>query len=110
MIGDYYDFARFVAENHNSYICVRGFSRANIGKFITMTNKLMSTNIQPIRFESSSSLAKHEVHLFIKQRKLKALREKIDTNGEIESTRQYLTIVNSVINKDKHNSRVKIIQ
>ena len=110
LVGNCCDFASFIAVNHNSCICIRGFSHSDIEHFITLTNKLSGINIRFIRFNNNSSLAKYERHIFDKQRKMKELREKIDENGEIKSTKQYLTIANSIINKDRHNSRIKIIQ
>ena len=100
----------FVIANENSYICIRGFSRANIGHFIRMINELKGTNIKPIKFKSKLSEAQYERHLLTKEQRIKDLNQKLDASGEVESTHQYMKIANSVFRERKHKSRVKIMQ
>ena len=44
-IGDYISFMDFVLEHKNSFICIRGFSKAYIGHFISNINKLVECNL-----------------------------------------------------------------
>lgn len=52
IIGNYDKLMDFIVANKNSYICIRGFSRAVIGQFIRMINELRGTNIKPVEFEN----------------------------------------------------------
>ena len=110
VIENYNALMDFVIANENSYICVRGFSRANIRHFIKMINELKGINIKPVKFKSKLSEAQYERHLFTKEQRIYDLNQKLDVNGEIESAHQYMKIANSVFSKGKHKSRVKIIQ
>lgn len=110
VIENYNALMDFVIANENSYICVRGFSRANIRHFIKMINELKGVNIKPVKFKSKLSEAQYERHLLTKEQRIYDLNQKLDVNGEIESAHQYMKMANSVFSKGKHKSRVKIIQ
>lgn len=110
VIGDYNALMDFVVANENSYICIRGFSRANIGHFIRMINELKGTNIKPVKFKSKLSEAQYERHILTKEQRIEDLNQKLDTIDEIESTEQYMKIANSVFDERKHKSRAKIMQ
>lgn len=110
VIENYNALMDFVIANENSYICVRGFSRANIRHFIKIINELKGVNIKPVKFKSKLSEAQYERHLLTKEQRIYDLNQKLDVNGEIESAHQYMKMANSVFSEGKHKSRVKIIQ
>ena len=100
----------FVAANENSYICIRGFSRANIGHFIRMINELKGINIKSVKFKSKLSEAQYERHLLTKEQRIDDLNQKLDASSEAESAQQYMKIANSVFGERRHKSRTKIMQ
>jgi len=110
VIGDYNALMDFVAANKNSYICIRGFSRANIGHFIRMINELKGTNIKPVKFKSKLSEVQYERHLLTKEQRIDDLNQKLDASSEVESAQQYMKIANSVFGERRHKSRTKIMQ
>ncbi len=101
VIGNYNALMNFIIANENSYICIRGFSRANMLQFIRMINELKSINIKPVKFKSKFSESQYETHLLTKEQKIEDLHQKMDVSGETESTRQYTKIANSVFRKRK---------
>ncbi len=66
-IGDYYSLMDFIDNNKSSIICIRGFSRAVMGRFISVLNKLKGTNIRPIKFLNDAELINQERHLLLKK-------------------------------------------
>lgn len=109
-LGDYYSFIDFISQNQNSFICIKGFSRADISQVVGMANELKSTNIKLVKFKSQISSVRYERHLATKEKRIEELKEKSEKIGEIESAKQYMEIYNSVFNKNRHKSRRKIIQ
>ena len=110
IIGNYDRLMDFIVANKNSYICIRGFSRAVIGQFIRMINELGGTNIKPVEFGNKLQEIKYERHLLTKEQRVQELTPKFDTIGDIEIKDQHMTTGNSVSEKKKHKSKVKIIQ
>ena len=56
VIGDYNQLIDFIVANENSYICMRGFSRAVISQIVRMTNELKGTDIKPVKFVKRKTL------------------------------------------------------
>ena len=110
IIGDYYSFIDFIAQNENAFICIRGFSRAGISQIVRMVNELKGTNIKPAKFKNKMAEVQYERHLTTKEQRIKELNEKLENSGEVECTEQYIKISNSVFGKNRHKSRQKIIQ
>lgn len=109
-IGDYYSFIDFIAKNENSFICIRGFSRAGIGQIVRMVNELKGTNIKPVKFKNKIAEAQYERHLLKKEERIEELKERIEKVGELENAEQYMKICNYVFGKDRRKSRQKILQ
>lgn len=110
VIGDYNILMDFIIANTNSYICISGFSPASIIQFIKMINELEGTNIKIVKFKSKIAEAQYERHLLRKEQRIEDLNQKLNASGEIESTKQYMKIANSVFRERKHKSRRKIMQ
>ena len=109
-IGDYQALMDFIVENQNGFIFIKGFSRANMGEFLTMFNIKKQVNIKPVKFNNKISEARYERHLVTKEQRLIELNEKLENIEEIESSQQYMKISNSVFGKNRHKSRQKILQ
>lgn len=56
VIGDYNALIDFIVENENSFICMRGFSRAVISQIVRITNKLKGTDIKRVKFVKRKTL------------------------------------------------------
>lgn len=56
VIGDYNALIDFIVENENSFICMRGFSRAVISQIVRMTNELKGTDIKRVKFVKRKTL------------------------------------------------------
>ena len=110
LIGDYYSFIEFIPQNEKAFICIRGFSRAGIGRIIRMANELKGTNIKPVKFKNKLVAAQYERHLLKKEERIEELKERIDNIGELENAEKYMKICNYVYGKDRHKSRRKILK
>jgi len=110
VIGDYNQLMDFVVANENSYICMRGFSRAVISQIVRMTNELKGTDIKPVKFKSKLLEARYEKHLLTKEQMIEDFNKKLNANGEVESAQQYMKIANSVFREKKHKSRAKMMK
>lgn len=62
-----------------------------------------------MRFKSRIEQLKYERHLLTKYKRLEELRCKINQCGGIKSAREYMVIANSILGKDRIDSRRKII-
>ena len=78
----------------NSFICIRGFSRASIGQFIRMINDIKGINIKPIKFSNEILRAKYERHLLTKENRIKKLHNTLEKINEIETSDDYIKISN----------------
>ena len=87
-IGDYKDFMEFVFINSNSFICIRGFSKAGISRFIRMLNEFYGIDIKIVRFNRKITEAQYERHLLEKEEKMLRIQERIE---KIEGTSKLLT-------------------
>lgn len=56
VIGDYNQLMDFLVANENSFICMRGFSRAVISQLVRMTNEVKGTDIKPVKFVKRKTL------------------------------------------------------
>ncbi len=109
-LGDYNSLVNFVFENKNSFICISGFDRASICKFIRMINELKGTNIRPIKFSNEISKVKYERHILAKEDRMRKLHEKLEKTNGIETSKDYLKASNSVFGEGRIASRQKIIK
>ena len=109
VIGDYNQLMDFLVANENSYICMRGFSRAVISQIVRMTNELKGTDIKPVKFKSKLAEARYEKYLLTKEQMIEELNEKLENSGDIETAGQFMKICHSVFSKDKIKSRHKMI-
>jgi len=109
-IGDYKAFIEFISQNKNSFICIRGFSRANMHHLIQMVNELKGTNIKVVRFKNKIEGIQYERHLATKEQRIEELNAKLENRSNIEDAEKYIIISNAVFGKDRHESREKIIQ
>lgn len=109
VIGDYNALMDFVVANKNSYICIRGFSRATIGSFVRMINEVKGANIKQVKFKNKLAEARYEEYLSTKEQMIEELNEKLENSGDIETAGQFMKICHSVFNKDKIKSRHKMI-
>lgn len=110
VIGDYNGLIDFIVANENSYICMRGFSRAVISQIVRMTNELKGTDIKPVKFKNKLAEARYEEYLSTKEQMIEDFNKKLNDNGEVESARQFMAIINSVFHEKKHKSRAKMLK
>ena len=99
----------FIANNKLSIMCIRGFDRITMSKFVSDFNKTKDTSIVPIKFSNDVEQAKYERHLVTKKGRMKRVHQKLESVNEIASAEDYMKILNSVFNEEKHKSRKKII-
>ncbi len=109
-IGDYYSLMNFIATNNSSIICLRGFSRAVMGEFMSSLNKYKHMNIKPIRFANDVERAKYERHLAKKKEKIDKLHQELEKKGELETAEDYMKTANSIFGEERHKSRQKVIK
>ena len=109
-IGDYQALMDFIVENQNHLIFIKGFSRASMAEFLIMLNIKKQVNIKPVKFKNKIVESKYERHLLTKEQRLEELNKKIDSAEELESSRQYMKISNSVFGEGRHKSRTKILK
>ena len=110
IVGSYNELIDFIFENQNSFICLRGFSRASIGAIIRKTNELKGTNIKPVKFKSKFAEANYERHIIGKEKRLISLKKKLSTISELDSAEQYMKIANSVFGEERHKSRQRVMK
>ena len=108
-IGDYYSFMDFIANNKSSIICIRGFSKAVMGKFISIINNLKGTNIQPITFANDVERAKYLRHLITKKDRIETLHQRLEQIDEI-TAEDYIKTANSVFGEEIHKARQRVIK
>lgn len=108
-IDDYESLMDFIANNKLSIMCIRGFDRITMSKFVSDFNKTKDTSIVPIKFSNDVEQAKYERHLVTKKGRMKMVHQKLESVNEIASAEDYMKILNSVFNEEKHKSRKKII-
>lgn len=104
-IGNYKSFMDFVIENKNSFICVRGFSRAYMGHFINNINLNYGCNL--LLIDKKYLKDKYENHLSNKEETLEEIKEKTKEK-EISGVDEYKKITNNVLNKKRIKSRNRI--
>jgi len=109
VIRDYNALMYFVVANENSFICIRGFSRAVICQIVRMINEVKGANIKPVKFKSKLAEARYEKYLLTKEQMIEELNEKLENSGDIETAGQFMKICHSVFSKDKIKSRHKMI-
>lgn len=109
IIGDYNAFMRFILQNRDSVICIRGFSRANMYRFVRIFNELSETNIKIVKFNKEITKAQYERHLLKKEEKMVKIKKRLEESGEIDNSLDYLKITNSVLGEGRHKARRKII-
>lgn len=108
-IDDYESLMNFIANNKLSIMCIRGFNRITMSKFISDFNKTKDTSIAQIKFSNDVEQAKYERHLVTKKGRMKRVHQKLESVNEIETIEDYMKMLNSAFNKGKHESRKKII-
>ena len=100
----------FIANNKSSIICIRGFSKAVMEKFMLALNKLKNMNIRPINFVSDIERVQYEKHLITKKERMEKLHQKLEKNGEIETGEDYMKIANSVFGEERHKARQRVLK
>ena len=95
-IGDFYSLMDFIVDNKSSIFCIRGFSRAVMGRFMLILNNLKGTNIQPIRFANGND-------------RIKKLNQQLEQMDEI-TTEDYMRTANSVVGEERHKTRQRVIK
>ena len=108
-IDSYESLMDFIANNRLSIMCIRGFDRITMSKFVSDFNKTKDTSIAQIKFSNDVEQAKYERHLVTKKGRMKRVHQKLEGVNEIASAEDYMKILNSVFNEEKHKSRKKII-
>ena len=77
-IGDYFSLMDFVCENESKIICVRGFSRAVMGGFMSILNKSKGMNIRPIKYANDVERANYFRHSITEKDNIKKLQRKLE--------------------------------
>lgn len=108
-IDDYESLMDFIANNKLSIMCIRGFDRITMSKFVSDFNKTKDTSIVLIKFSNVVEQAKYERHLVTKKDRMRRAHQKLESINEIEVAKDYMKILNSVFNEERHKSRKKII-
>ena len=112
-IGDYHSLMDFIVDNKSNIICIRGFSRAVMGEFMSAINNLKGTNIQPIKFANDIERAKYLRHLITKNDRIKKLHQRLEQMDEI-TTEDYASEIdvepNSVFGEERHKARQRVIK
>lgn len=108
-IDGYESLMDFIANNKLSIMCIRGFDRITMSKFVSDFNKTKDTSIAQIKFSNDVEQAKYERHLVTKKGRMKRVHQKLESVNEIASVEDYMKMLNSAFNKEKHESRKKII-
>lgn len=109
-IDDYDLLMNFIIDNKVNVVCIDGFDKVAISKFISDFNIIKDTNITLIKFKNDLEQAKYERHLITKKNRMKKLRQKLENTDEIQTIEDYMKILNSIFNERKHISRKKMIR
>lgn len=80
-IGDYNDFMEFIYKNNNALICIRGFSRALMFRFIRLFNELMDCEIKVVRFNRNINEKHYDSCRLEKEDRMNRIQERVDANN-----------------------------
>lgn len=79
-IGDYNDFIDFIYNNNNSLICIRGFSRALMFRFVRLFNELTDCEIKVVRFNRNINEKSYESCMLEKEDRINRIQTRVDNN------------------------------
>lgn len=109
-IDDYDLLMNFIIDNKANVVCIDGFDKLAISKFISDFSIIKDTNITLIKFKNDLEQAKYERHLMTKKNRMEKLCQKLKNTDEIQTIEDYMKTLNSVFNERKHISRKKMIR